>query len=508
MKNLLYNTFNPENSNICANNNIVHQNQKEIKENDNQESFKKDLIMVFIYLYYYEKICSEKNSNIFRKKDRYYIINPDWIEKYKKYYNYEQLENVLKKENKHINYFNLIKFYDDISNNCLKNKNILNFEKKELSQELKKNISYIIKKNYNIFHLLKGLIIPSKIMNIIKNIHNISIKPNLIIFNDNNIFFIKKNNIIVGNDSDIPKILSKYVFNYKDNALNSEKNKILLHNISEYIQLRKCNENNKDLQTLKNEKNEELGKFFIINYENEKPNEGNIKEFCYKSLPKKENNLKSLNPPYLTNRNLNNNNYTLTNFDNKQNQIERYLSHEIIQLNNQQTNSKILKDLENKDIEIKQLKEELVKLKMIINNYHKKEGHEDMIKGNLDNINEKNELENRIKETEKHIINLNSKILSNQNEEKQNNQDLNSDNNTQNDMTIFKSIGPNTLIKKIESNRNNYNSMNNNIGMKNNNFTKNNYNFGINSNNSDVNNKNELNPKREIKKNTRKKMNL
>ena len=566
MKNTDYKAYTPDNSFISDNNSYSIQTHNIKRPYDNQEDFKKDLIKIFIYIFYYEKICSEKNADIFKKKDRYYIINPYWLYNYKQYYNYEQLENLLKKENKNINYFNLDKYYNNIAQNCLKNDNILNFEKKELSQELRTNISYIIKKDYDIHHFFKGLIMPSKIMNIIKSIHNInnkSILPHSIIFNNNNIFFIKINNIIVGNDNDIPRILSKYVFNYKDNnTLNTEKNEILLHNINEYIQLRKCNENSEDLQILKNEKNEEIGKFFVVNYINKKnsqtkklvSNERNQNGFSNKSHPKYKNNKISLIPHKQNYQKRNNNFINLTmpaTLDNKnfQNLV-----------NNQNINNKDSKNSENNNFsEAKTLKEENYKLKNenenlkninlqmkqeldiaknLINIYQNKEDHKNSNKfmnENIknenkeilidkennefeknENINQENNIEinNQIEKTEKQLNNLNNQILPNQDEQSQNNQYMNYNNDSQNDMALSESIGPTTIIRNIERNRKNNNQIDNNQmfnnqegnnqinnSQMNNNQVNNNiiYNYdmnnniGINGRNNDMNNNFEMN---------------
>ena len=117
MENSDYNTYSQQNSNISISYNFANKNQKEIKENDNQEDFKKDLIKIFIYIFYYEKICSEKKSNIFNNKEKYYIINPNWLVTYKKYYNFQTLESLLKKENIDLIVFNLDKF--EISNKLI-----------------------------------------------------------------------------------------------------------------------------------------------------------------------------------------------------------------------------------------------------------------------------------------------------------------------------------------------------------------------------------------------------
>ena len=389
-KNSNNNIYNINFTNGQDNNSIDNKNIKEIKEND--EIFKKKLINVFINIFYYEKLCSEKKANIFNRKEYYYIINPDWLDDYKRFYNYEQLENLLKKENKPINYFNSGKF--------LKNSNILNFGKKDFSQELNTCISYIVTSNYKIIHLLKGLIIPSKIMNIIKNIHNISIKPNEVFFNNNNIFFIKNNKIIVGNYNDIPKINAKFVFNYKSDSFDSEKKEIMIHQINEYIRLRKCNENIQDLQILRNENDEEIGKFFIINHKktnfinNSKLFKENTKKripIVYKkkvnlvilrgkkgkvkySSPKIKNKQINMNFPNSSYQQINNNIHNISNSDNEHNiKSYRNLNDKNIEynlINREQINDNISKDLKNKNIEIIKLKEEILKIK---NDYRKLE---------------------------------------------------------------------------------------------------------------------------------------
>ena len=460
---------------------VDNENLKEIKENENEENFKKDLIKIFINVFYYEQLCSNKKTNIFNNKEIYYIINPDWLANYKKYYNYEQLENLLKKENKNINYFKLV--------NCLKNVNILNFEKKDLSQELKTNIAYIITSNYNISYLLKGLIIPSKIIKIIKNIHHISIKPNEVYFNDNNIYFIKNKNIIVGNYNDIPKILTKYVFSYKDNTFNSEKKEIVSHEIDEYIRLRKCKDNIKELQILRNENNEEIGKFFIVT-QNNKDNSLNESKLL------KENTKKRLKAVYIKNRNIsifkdkkgnekyfspniknnkiNNNSPNLNHrqniinlIHNKSNLDNNYnitsnnnLSNKNIEdnlINVQQINDNMPKDLDHSNIEIiklkKQLlrtkddcekirninlkyKKELSKAKNIINNYKKKEEQYKRINELMNEISKKenefnkkiNFLEDKEKLLEKEKLDFENKKREFQKEienYKQENDDLN-----------------------------------------------------------------------------------
>ena len=152
------NTPNPNyiqnyNTNIYNNNIIGNQ----------QLSFQKQLLSIFIYIFYYEKYLHENNNkiNLFKKNEKYYLINPEWLKKFKEYYNYRNLYYSLKNNKKYnsVNYNNL----DDnninyIINEYYLNENVLNFKNNELSEYLK-NISQLkcfLNKNfkkYEIFYL-------------------------------------------------------------------------------------------------------------------------------------------------------------------------------------------------------------------------------------------------------------------------------------------------------------------------------------------------------------------
>ena len=420
-----------------------------------------------------------------------------------------------------------------------------------------------MKKDYDINHLYKGLIIPKQIMALIKKWYKISIAPNELFFNNNKIFFIKIDKIIVGDYNYIPFILSEFVFIYNsDKILQSEKDQILSNEINEYIVLRKCSKDIKDLQFLKNENDEEIGKLFIINQNNkELIKDSKLLEQKTKEIPKKrnqnycskaQNSLKKLKKSYLNNspkilnienslnflyfsneQNNNVNIHKLKNSDTAPNLIsgKNLLNNTNSEDNliNNQINDKLSKDLENKNLEIKKLQDELSKIKNAnqqlnklnlklkqdldranckINNYKKKEfeykkvnelkneitkkenefnkkmnfleDKEKLIEKESmeienkkkefqkdienkkqeinDLIKKKVELENQIKEKEKQLNNLDNKILiKNHNEQNKDNQNMDYKNNNilQNDMDLSESIGPTTLIKDINKNRNN-----------------------------------------------------
>ena len=83
------------------NSNYSNFNRKNIRQIDNFESFKQDLLKIFIYIYYFELdlLESKRKEDIIDEDNKYYIINPEWIEQFKKYYNYSSLYNLLKINN-------------------------------------------------------------------------------------------------------------------------------------------------------------------------------------------------------------------------------------------------------------------------------------------------------------------------------------------------------------------------------------------------------------------------
>ena len=418
------NNVNKYNANSMNKNNHSNTNKKYLNKNSSQKEFKIELLKTFIYIFYYEKSCDEKVQNIFNNNEKYYIINPQWLNNYKNYYNYENLNNFLKQNNNQlINYNNLDKYIDSIVDDYLKfNDILLNSEKRQLPTELKKNIEYTVIKKFHIPFIFKGIIIPLKIMNRIKKLNKLLINSKEIIFKNNYIYYIESKNVVVGNYNYIPLFYSKYVFIFNDDAFQNEKKEILLYQINEYICQRKCNENDNNLQVLKNEENKELGKLIIVNQNN--PNQliiynkirklskkqkgkglkraatsfrkrkvGNILINCKKRYklfsPVNNNKDKNKEQNSLTHRAMN------SNFNNTTCDSDQEISKEniIIEKNNlvnkSQMNTEILKELEKKNTEIKILKDQISKLKefenkiiilqnqldkakIIINNYKKK----------------------------------------------------------------------------------------------------------------------------------------
>ena len=238
--------------------------------------FNEGLLKIFIYIFYYEKYLSEKKEKSFDEKEKYCLINPKWLTSFKKYYNYDKLYKALKKDknNSKINYSNLNKKINIILKEYLK-KDILDYNKGQLSQDLTdiKNITCFLYKKYDTKFLYEGVIIPIIIMKLIKNWNKkIPIFIKELLFRNNNIIYINKPKLIIGNLDNINIFIPKFVFDYNlSDKIEIEKKKILdSKSIEEYIKLRKCVVNNYKLQILKNENDEEIGKLIIVSNMNHK----------------------------------------------------------------------------------------------------------------------------------------------------------------------------------------------------------------------------------------------
>lgn len=168
-------------------------------ENYNETKFQKEIIKVFIYIYYYEKALSEKN--IFVNKENYYLINPNWISDFKSFYSYNNVKKILESKEKINNDF-IDSEIDNVIDMIIKKvklpKKPLTYGLQRLSPNL---IRYINNNDNNILFIKNGIIFPSKIMHIIKNIHP-EIKhylKKILIFKNEYIYYINKEKIIVGN---------------------------------------------------------------------------------------------------------------------------------------------------------------------------------------------------------------------------------------------------------------------------------------------------------------------
>ena len=267
-------------SNISSNNTFdktISQRHKVIINVQDQLPFKKELLNIFINIFYYEKLLSENKESLFNDKRKYCLINPQWLNNLKNYYNYEKLCSLLNKnckENPDVNYKNIDDYIDDIIKANL-NKNTLNFNRKQLSEELTdiKNITCFLLKKFGIKFIFEGVIFPVKIMKLIKEWNKkIPIFPKELHFKNNFIIYVNNPKIIIGNLNDDNIFTPKYVFEYNSSYIVSKERKTILNSktIKEYIKSKKCSLYDFKLQKLKNEKDEDIGKFIIMKTQNHK----------------------------------------------------------------------------------------------------------------------------------------------------------------------------------------------------------------------------------------------
>ena len=375
--------------------------------------FKNDILKIFIYIFYFNKNLNKEEKNIiFNENKEYYLINPEWFNLYKEYYNYKEIEDHLKtydKGNININYYNLESNIYNIIESFL-NKNINSKKLLFLEYNNSNNMDRIPMEKSDIEIHKNFYIISPKIFEMInlyeyKN-NQISIKSKKFFFENDEIFLIDNKNIIVVEMNEEYLFIPKYIFSFNSIEImeleinNLKKNKI---NINKYIELRKCKINNNNTQSLINEKNSSIGTFINLKkYQEEKEINKSIKE----ELNKTKNNLKL---------------YEEKQKELKKNNIEK--NKEITELNKINENQKKI----------------IQELKFKIEEEKNKDNNKE-INSNYDKIkNELKDKEKKLIDTEQNNLIIKQKLE----EEKKNNEKLNEENK------LLK-INENNYIKKLE----------------------------------------------------------
>jgi len=252
-------------------NKIVIPFEKYIKKiNNDKNPLKKDLLRIFINIFYYEKALNKNKRDIFNNKenDYFYLIEPEWINKYKDHYHYSELFKLLSKENykMNYNYNDLDKYINDIIDKYI-NEEVFDFDLKNnkfINRNSNKINSSLTTKQYYIMHpKIFGLIQKYESIN-----NKIDLEPKKLIIKNNNYIFIDYygNNIFIG-DFNNNLFTFKYVLSYNsDEILESELEYLfeLNYSIREYIKNSHCNENESKVQKIMN--NEEvIGELRILN---------------------------------------------------------------------------------------------------------------------------------------------------------------------------------------------------------------------------------------------------
>ena len=336
----------------------VNQNlSNSINYNKINESFKKEILKILIYIFYYKKYLIEEKEKVFSENFDYYIINPEWINKYLEFYDYQNLKhsllNTTFKNLPIINYNNINKYINNFIDFYIK-QNLINFEKEKLKdlldiQKIFAN-SRMLKNNFffnncfiihsNLFNIISKLELSNKIFSNYKK---------KIYVNNKDIYFIDLNNIIIGNlNKDI--FIPQYIFSYNAlQILESERNIISSKKIEDYIKLRNCDTNNNNEKQNLISQNSKIGLLIIFN---------NAIIFSQKNYMSK-----SIND-YLYNKN---SNFSISKSNNSESH-EGYFNRVIITENNEKEKSKIVKVIPkiikiNKGFNLKQAKEQIENFK-------------------------------------------------------------------------------------------------------------------------------------------------
>jgi hypothetical protein len=228
----------------------------------------KQQIEILILIYYYEKLV--KNNDMPNSiQYNYYIINSEWIEKYKNYYYYNDFSKLLNKEknNSNIN-FNIIDSYKkEYTEKYFKEyikilpQNVL----LNLSFKSRKGIQAELLKIKNLNYYNECYIIPGKIFDLIikleynKNPSSLKINTKEISsYNGNILINVYSTNIdhIILNLGDMKGLLFniKYIISYfSQKDYNDFKNNYLFKKpIKQYLSQNSCDEKLNEIQILKN----------------------------------------------------------------------------------------------------------------------------------------------------------------------------------------------------------------------------------------------------------------
>ena len=392
------NLYNNLLSEVNYSNNILERKYKQsIKTFQNyliykDEIYKKDIIKILIYIFYYLKYLNDEKEKIFNESYYFYLINIDWFKAFLEYYDYSKIKQYLLNfsiKNQNINYMNLQQKKNNtipINNiaSILFKKNLINFEKEKKEDVL--NAQKIIKKINDMFVSNQCIIIPSDIIYLL----------NKCIFRNNSFqifmkkIYIKKTDIIVYDSNKLfigdlnnELLIIKYILTYdKSETLKSEKEFFDSNEIEDYIKSRSCdiNINNKAQNLINN--NKKIGQFYKIqpktsNLENnsKKPvvkkiqnniNKKNLGKSVGKQIPEKKGNNTVIGTRKMNNLNLHNNNLNQKNSSKSSsiNKINNLASQNIIS----KINSNEKKNIEENRNKMKKKNENKKIMKELINN--------------------------------------------------------------------------------------------------------------------------------------------
>ena len=397
-----------------------------MSKSENVNIFNDNILKIIINIYYFEKSLLQIDNDFFQKEN-YCLINPNWLQKFKDFYDFLKiydLLNIYGKINKDINYVNLNEKIDDIVKYLSKNK--LTMKNSKFPENLIDTglITPTIITKYNIVFYKKCFIFPLNLIEMIKKYifktKTILIKPKKIFSNDENIFLIDGYTIIVGNLNDKLIFIPKYIFFYVNKKLlESEKSFFNSYSFIKYIKLRKCIENIYENQILKNENNEKIGELIILNDEiqsdnnsqesNKKLNPHSYNRPFYFKKEMRNGRYLSRNKIRKKNPNISLDKIKINNYDhymlNNKNKLNKNRPKSVSKVYTEKGPYRIQDILQQRE---KKLDEKLTQFENKVNEFFRQKDNLSS-KNNLEEINSKNIL-NELKEENKYLLKDNSTI--------------------------------------------------------------------------------------------------
>ena len=266
--------------------NIKRELQEELKTNNSIDSNSlqssnsfNSIIKFLIAIYYYELSLANKNKEyIINLNQKSYLIDPEYIENIKTFYNYEKLEDIFNNMNKEFDYSNFINQVEKIYEECKNNPDIKSiatsidvFKVKNILPKEKKlnNFSFI-----ESFYVLPKIIM-EKIKTFLVNSNKHSLHSVSHFWKNENLCILKSDNIYISSFDTSKYFKSEYILCYKNiKNLSSDEFNCLskLSDINEYLQLRKVKDYSANIQRINGKDGNSIGRLIIPN------NSGSINE--------------------------------------------------------------------------------------------------------------------------------------------------------------------------------------------------------------------------------------
>ena len=234
-------------------------------------------LIILILIYYYEKYLINPENN-FNQYQKYYCISNEWMNKFKKFINYDclykKLEEDDKKNKNKCNYQKLIFYLNNSNNNFFSQYSDYYESIQSVEDSSFLNISPFVNKYKlnNIEYLTRCYIIHSKIIEFIENnfINKKLDNPQKVISKNKNVYLLLNNKYInVGIFNNQLLFESKYIISYNSNELyENELERVLEMDFNDYLTINNCNPNNCNLQNLL-ENGIEKGKIIYLNSSND-----------------------------------------------------------------------------------------------------------------------------------------------------------------------------------------------------------------------------------------------